>query len=433
MARVDPAPNSPPRMGPRPLGLHLVTAVTTWLNSANALPLSNSGLLGSNPRNGRAARLTWHPSLREQAAALDRELAGVDPEALGRAVVREVRVRLDELERGISCYRRHPYRRDLATPPTAWREGTTRLLDYGHGDAHAAAPLLVVPSLINRGYILDLWAGRSLMRSLADAGFRPFLVDWDAPGPAERAFDLTAYIAGRLGAALDHVVAATGRRPVVIGYCMGGLLALALAQTRQRDVAGLVLLATPWDFHAEKAALGRGVARAIAPWLPLFDRIGALPTDLLQALFFTLDPFLVIRKFRAFARLDPDSDRAREFVALEDWLNDGVPLAAPVARECLLGWYGENTPARGKWQVAGQVIRPEEIAVPTLVVVPEQDRIVPPPSARSLAQSIRGATVLTPPFGHIGMVASSRAPAELWPEIAAWLTGRLATPKPAGL
>src|SRR3546814_10267711 len=48
-----------------------------------------------------------------------------------------------------------------------------------------------------------------------------------------------------------------------------------------------------------------------------------------------LDPQLVVRKFLAFGRLDAASRKAEEFVALEDWLNDGVPLAAPVARECL--------------------------------------------------------------------------------------------------
>ena len=43
---------------------------------------------------------------------------------------------------------------------------------------------------------------------------------------------------------------------------------------------------------------------------------------------------------------------ARRFVVLEDWLNDGVPLAAPVAREVLSGWYGANTPAAGAWRLA---------------------------------------------------------------------------------
>ena len=69
-----------------------------------------------------------------------------------------------------------------------------------------------------------------------------------------------------------------------------------------------------------------------------------LPIDMLQVLFALLDPWGVADKYRGFARLDPASERATLFVALEDWLNDGVPLAAPVARECLGGWYGANTP-----------------------------------------------------------------------------------------
>src|SRR3546814_17470322 len=103
------------------------------------------------------------------------------------------------------------------------------------GGRRGGIPVLVVPSLFNRGYILDLSAGRSFLRWLADQGFRPFLVDWDSPGEAERRFDLTDYVAGRLEAALNVVLDATGGRPVaVLGYCMGGLLALALAQRRRR-------------------------------------------------------------------------------------------------------------------------------------------------------------------------------------------------------
>ena len=41
-------------------------------------------------------------------------------------------------------------------PPTLWSAGATRLLDYGPA---RRPPLLVVPSLINRAYILDLAPG----------------------------------------------------------------------------------------------------------------------------------------------------------------------------------------------------------------------------------------------------------------------------------
>jgi polyhydroxyalkanoate synthase len=403
------------RLGPRPLPLHLASALTTWLSSPAALPSSRSGSAASklpSPFQDAADRV---------AQALGGELAAHPPKAVEAAVGREVGRRLEALVTGIARYRRHPYARTLVDPPAVWDAGTTRLLDYG-GDK--ARPLLVVPSLINRAYILDLSAERSLMRRLAGP-FRPFLVDWGRPGPQERDLDLAGYIAGRLGAALDRVHALAGRRPVVVGYCMGGLLAAALAVLRRDDVAGLALLATPWDFHADQRELARALARAASLWLPLVDRLGELPVDGLQALFFALDPLLVARKFLAFAELAPDDPRASEFVALEDWLNDGVPLVARVARECILGWYGENTPGRGVWQVAGTTIAPDAIAAPTLAVIPAQDRIVPPSSAAALAAAIPGAARLAPPLGHIGMIVSARAPEQMWAPLVAWLGARL--------
>ena len=148
--------------------------------------------------------------------------------------------------------------------------------------------------------------------------------------------------------------------------------------------------------------------------------------DSIQALFAGLDPLLVARKFMAFSRLDPASPRAEAFVALEDWLNDGIALAAPVARECLGRWYGANTPGRGDWRVAGEAVEPTRLDLPTLVVVPDQDRIVPPASAGVLAQRIPGADAINPRAGHIGMMASGRAPDQVWVPILTWVKERAA-------
>ena len=76
MASADPAPTRPPRLGPRPLGLHLATAVTTWLSSAAALPHSRNSSPAWNPDQA------WHPTLRERGQTLARDLASAEPEAL---------------------------------------------------------------------------------------------------------------------------------------------------------------------------------------------------------------------------------------------------------------------------------------------------------------------------------------------------------------
>ncbi len=435
MAQPRRSPNVP-RPGPRPLPLHLTAAAMTWLSSAAALPLlrSMSGRSPSEPMPPPApsaadpawmslVRLPWQTSVRARADALRRDLAGVDPEAFTAAVGREVRRRLDEFATGLTRYRRHAYRRTLSDAPSVWHEGTTHLRDYGAicGTAESGRPLLVVPSLINRAYVLDLAEDRSLLRFLGARGFRPFLVDWGRPGAIERRFNLADYILGRLGRALERMQELAPRKPAVIGYCMGGNLALGLAAARPRDIAALALLATPWDFHADRPDLADAFANMMTPWMPAIAEFGELPVDVLQALFFSLDPFLGARKFRSFARLDPESPKALEFVALEDWLNDGVPLVAGVARECLLGWYGANEPARGEWRLRGRAVRPENITMPSLTVIPEQDRIVPPASAQALAEALPNVTRHSPPLGHIGMVVSGQAQAAVWAPLARWL------------
>ena len=403
----------PPRLGPRPLPLHLAAAITSFASSHAALPLLKSGFLA------------WRPELRAAGSDLEKSLAAVGLEALAQAVERELRTRADRFLRGIERYREHPYRRDLADPATLWQDGSTRLIDYGG----AGAPLLVVPSLVNRAYILDLMAQKSLLRWLAANGLRPLLVDWGTPGDLERRFTLTDYIAGRLEAALDAAAAAAGGPMAVMGYCMGGVLALALAERRPKRVSALALLATPWDFHAERAEQAHLLGALMPSLKATFSVLGELPVDVLQTLFASLDPLLALRKFSRFAELEESDPRAREFVALEDWLNDGVPLALPVAEAVLTEWYGENATARGIWRVAGRLVDPARCAMPSLVVVPAQDRIVPPGSARALAAALPSAESWTPALGHIGMVVSREAPRTVWQPLRDWLLRQV--PKPA--
>jgi len=399
-------------MGPRPAGLHLLTAVSTWAASRAALPLWRHG---SPPLK---------PDQRESAKALEDALAAANPEALDQAVGSEIERRFHRLWEGIQFYRTHPYRRRVTAPAVLWQEGTTKLLDYGaFSDAEDPQPVLVVPSLINRAYILDLDEKRSFLRWLASRGYRPLLVDWDAPGEDEKSFTLTDYIAGRLETALDAAVRATGRKPILMGYCMGGLLALGLAVRRQDDLTGLVLLATPWDFHAENPDHARMAAAMLVPLGPVLDTLGELPVDLIQSLFATLDPQLVVRKFMSFSRLTPGDPKGDAFVALEDWLNDGVALVSPVARECLGGWYGRNATAAGQWRIAGRPVDPGSVSLPSLCLIPAGDRIVPPASASALAAALPQCEVHSPTLGHIGMVASGRAEKGAWLPLLSWLEG----------
>jgi polyhydroxyalkanoate synthase subunit PhaC len=418
MTIPNPSRLNPLRQGPRPLGLHLTCAIGAWLSSRAALPQLRNGLLPWRPEFALpAAALSLalralgqrSPGEKNDAALGDDFSAALDAELIGRA---------DAFLAGLERYRHHPYRRDLPDPPVLWQDGTTRLLDYGPRDG---VPVLVIPSLINRAYILDLAPGQSLLRYLAGEGLRMMLVDWGAPSAAERDFGVSDYIARRLEPAAEAARAEAGATPIVMGYCMGGLLALALAQRQRHLVRALALLATPWRFHAERAAHAKLLGLLAAPIAEACAPLGEVPVDVLQMLFAAQDPLSGLRKFSRFGELAPDSAAAHRFVALEDWLNDGVPLALAVARECLGGWYGEDLPGRGLWRVAGTAIRPDQIDVASLVVVPAQDRIVPPATAAALAAELPRAQRMAPHLGHIGMIVARDAPKTVWAPLAAWL------------
>ena len=403
-------PTQTERVGPRPLPLHMTAAGVTWLLSRAALPIWKSG----SP--------IWNPNAAAKWQELEEAAQSLGWEDLEAALDNEVMARARRFAAAVQVYREHPYHRQAPPSEPCWEEGGTRLLFHGAAAGRTkSAPLLFVPSLINRGYILDLKEDCSLLHWLAAEGFAVYSIDWGTPGASEKGFSLTDYIAGRLERALDWLLGETGERPVAVGYCMGGLLALALAHRRQGDLRGLALLATPWDFHAASQGQARTVAASWFALAPLMASAGVLPADAVQALFASLDPLLVVRKFLRFHALDPTGREAEKFVALEDWLNDGVALTNIVARECLIGWYGENRPALGRWAVAESLVRPEEIELPALCMLPTGDRIVPPASALALTESLPRCERIEPKVGHIGMIVSARARQSVWRPLREWM------------
>ncbi|MEX2453150.1 MAG: alpha/beta fold hydrolase, partial [Rhodospirillaceae bacterium] len=214
----------------------------------------------------------------------------------------------------------------MEPPPAVWESGPTRLLDYGTTDPAGTDgdPVLFVPSLVNRSYIMDLTAERSLMRFLAARGFRPLLLDWGTPGPRELAMGFDDCIGATMREALAVANERAGGPVPVVGYCMGGTMATALACLCPDRIAALALLAAPWDFHAATGGPPPMIVAGRTALEGILATMECLPVDAIQALFFSLDPVKGWSKFRAFARLRPDSPQAATFVALEDWLNDGV-------------------------------------------------------------------------------------------------------------
>jgi polyhydroxyalkanoate synthase len=396
---------------PRPLGFHIMMSAMTWNGAVAGLPAFCDGYTLS------------HASLTAEGTELSQDLARCLKDAgpaLTEAVTEEALARIQAMINGVRAYHAHPYVRSMPDVPVMDRRGSLTLLDYGAGQTDDRV-VVAVPSLINPSFILDLGPDRSLMRYLGESGFHPLLVDWGSPGEAERDFNVGDYVTQRLESAVELAARKQGGPVPLIGYCMGGNLALALAARRPDLVSSLLLLATPWDFHAASITQSRALAAIFAGALTALKPGQTVPVDLIQLFFASLDPTLTDRKFRRFATLDQTGESADLFVAIEDWNNGGAPLAAAVARECLGDWYGENLTARGEWMVGGMTIDPAAIEQRTLVVAPRADRIVPPVSALALGHALPNSQTMRAKGGHVTMIVGPTAPTDLWSPVADWL------------
>ncbi|MFT3972034.1 MAG: alpha/beta fold hydrolase [Amaricoccus sp.] len=404
---------APHRMGePSPLIFHLSVALSAYGQALMMAPRADS------------PSFPWTPGLAPERGAL----AGLDQTEIAAEIAARLRATLT----GIAVWQAHPYRRTLGEAPAIWADGCTRLRDFGALPEAArpdGPPILVVPSLINRPYILDLVRGRSLLRWLAGQGFRPLLVDWGEPGPGEAGFDLDSYGARRLVPALAAAREIAGGPVPVIGYCMGGTLSVGLAARVPEDVAALVAIGAPWDFSANVGIAGamrslfrsRGAQRAELLLESMGEAFGLVPVTFLQTLFALVNPMQAAMKFQKLARLDPAGPAAELFVALEDWLADGVPMPAAAARDLLVGWQIRNLTAADSWCFLGERVVPSAIRVPALVVCGESDSIAPPSLARPLAAVLPQAAVRVARTGHVGMIVGSEARAAVWRPLADFL------------
>jgi polyhydroxyalkanoate synthase len=265
------------------------------------------------------------------------------------------------------------------------RVGGAALRDFGGN----GSPIVFVPSLINPPHVLDLDDEVSLAGALARSGRQVLLLDW---GKASRRADLD--IAGHVETLLLPLLDSVGEPASVIGYCLGGTMAVAAAQLTK--VRRLVTLAAPWNFSRYPAESRRALLNLWEQSRSASEQLGALPMEVMQAGFWALDPERTVRKFAEFAAADQDGALMRRFVTLEDWANEGEPLPLPAARELFEKFYREDATGSGLWKVGGMSIA-ERPGVPTLHFVAGDDLIVPPASAPNGDQVVI-------PSGHVGMI-----------------------------
>lgn len=280
-------------------------------------------------------------------------------------------------------------------------------------------PVVLVPSLINKAWILDLEPDRSLVASLAAMGHPTYLVDWGEPCAEDANEDVGYVVLELLNRAVDRICRhARAPKCVLFGYCMGGTLAGMLAAVRPKRIAALALLNAPFRF----AQAGRfrdfvqrfDVERAI-------DEDGLVPVEVMQPAFKMLDPVGNWTKYKAIEQASHEPDRLARVMARERWLEENVPMTGAFAREFITMGYQQDRLLEGTWSLNGELVDLERIQAPTLVVACENDFVSPAPACLAVSERIVHAEVRLLPIGHIGVVVGGFGPKVFYPLLSAWI------------
>jgi polyhydroxyalkanoate synthase len=310
-----------------------------------------------------------------------------------------------------------------------WRDGSASLYRFRRPASVRPAgvsPVLVVPSMINRWYVVDLRSGASLVEALVAGGLDVYCLDWGIAQDEDRYLTWDDVLA-RLGRAVRFTERhARVERVGLLGYCMGSTLAGIWTALSPEHVGALVNLAGPFDFSHG------GLLRTMvdAQW---FDAhaiadAGNVSAHQMQSGFVALRPTTQVSKWIGFLDRMHDPASRESFDALETWAGDNIPFPGSAYGTYIEELYQKNALVRGEHRVSGRRVDLAAIRCPVLTVAAERDTICPVAAARALNDACGSADkqLLVVPGGHVGAVVGSRAPKVLYPAMRDWLGARLA-------
>ena len=306
-------------------------------------------------------------------------------------------------------------------------ENKWRLLRFARTRDVYRTPILLVPSMINRWYVLDLMPERSLVAWLADKGHDVFVIDWGTPGPEDRYLSFDDVVGRYIGRAIRRTCRAAGTTQThVMGYCMGGTLSVIHAAVYPERIASLTAVAAPVTFDDEGLLSKWSRDRSFD-----VDAFGNAPWQLLQGAFQLLRPNLSVSKFahlvdRAFTAGAWSDSFLDAFLAKERWANDNVSVPGEVFRRWVGQIYRDNSLFEGTLRLDEKPVLLSELRMPLHVVSFAADHIVPPETAAPLATEASSTDLqhVELPGGHIGAVVGGRARDVLWPLLHEWWAER---------
>jgi polyhydroxyalkanoate synthase len=285
---------------------------------------------------------------------------------------------------------------NLANTPGAvvYENELIQLIQYqATTDKVHAVPLVMVPSVVNKFYILDLAPESSFVRYYVSQGYTVFMVSWRSTSPALQHLTWDDYVEKGVIAAIEVASEITKEEKVnALGYCVGGsLLACALAvlaSKRKYPVASMTQLIAMLDY-SDPGEIGVYLGRAFLDQrLKALSRGGIVSGKELSRAFASLRANDLVWSFVINNYLKGKMPYAFD---LFYWNSDDSNLPGPMFSSYLHDCYAENKLVQpGAMTVCGEPVDLCSIDLPTYIFNASEDHLVPWRSGYESVKHSRG-------------------------------------------
>lgn len=240
-------------------------------------------------------------------------------------------------------------------------------------------PLLIIPAWIMKYYILDLSPDNSLVKWLVAKGHTVFMISWRNPSKEDRDLGLDDYYRHGAMAAIDTIGDIIPKTRIhLMGYCLGGTLAMMVASVMGRDkdnrIKSLSLLAAQADF-TQAGEIMIFISESEIDFLKnLMWEQGYLDTKQMAG------SFQMLRSYeQIWSKMVDDymHGMQRGMIDLLAWNADATRMPYKMHTEYLEKLFLKNEFAEGHFHLEDLLITPKDINVPLFAVSTEKDHVAP--------------------------------------------------------
>jgi polyhydroxyalkanoate synthase len=310
-----------------------------------------------------------------------------------------------------------------------WTRNKARLYHYlPQCDQRYPLPILLVYSLMNKPYILDLRPGSSLIEYLLQQGYAIYLLDWGIPGYEDADLQIDDYVLEYLPRALRHTLDhAHAPALTLLGYCLGATLATCFtALSPNLPIKNLITMTIPLDF-SEKSLVHAWLDPATFEVDTVVAGYKLIPGEMLDFGVRLLKPYQnFIGAYKNFWNNLPDQKATEAWLSTNKWASDVVPWTGATFKQWVKDFYQANKLVKGELVLRGQPVQLSQIKVNLLNILAARDHIVPASQSKTLLGLVSSPDKqeIILPGGHIGLVVGRGASKELWPALHHWLSMR---------